>query len=183
MRLRIAADTRLLALHHASSPPRYFLAPPVWLIPWPAFTRRSGDCVESDDMDTSELVTVAVQGADSGEVASCQSPHVNDTATTETLVTTDPSSATSLPVHFDVRDGNGRIDRIPVVLHNPLEVFMSAYCAAKGVPMSRVRFLLDGDLLLPTDTGEELGLVSGDILDSIDNEEVKTRSGMKILWT
>ena len=34
-------------------PPRYFLAPPVWLIPWPAFTRRSGDCVESDDMDTS----------------------------------------------------------------------------------------------------------------------------------
>ena len=170
MRLRIAADTRLLALHHASSPPRQFLAPPVWLIPWPAFVRRNGDCAEDVAMETSDLVNIAAQGADSGEVTSCQ-----------TLVTTDLTSTTGQPVHFDIRDQNGGIVKLRVVLTDPLAVFMDAYCIAKRVPRSRVRFMIDDGLLLPTDTGTELCLVDGDVLDAYDNEGMKTDDGW-VLW-
>ena len=132
-------------------------------------------------MDTSDPFTVAVQGADSGEVTSCQSPHANDTVTAKTLVTTDLGIATCQPVHFDIRDQNGGIVKLRVVLTDPLEVFMNAYCIAKRVPRSRVRFMIDDGLLLPTDTGTELCLVDGDVLDAFDNEGMKTDDGW-VIW-
>ena len=59
---------------------------------------------------------------------------------------------------------------------------MDAYCISKGVPSSRARYVIDGEDVLPSDCAEDLGLVSGDIIDSIDKEGLRNAHRW-VLWT
>ena len=48
-----------------------------------------------------------------------------------------------------------------------LKKLMEAYCQREGLPFDGVRFLYDGERLLPTQTPAELGMEDGDEIDAL----------------
>ena len=78
-------------------------------------------------------------------------------------------------------DQNGVATIITVDRTAPLQTFMDAFSGLKGVPTSRVCFMVDGDTLLPTDTMEALGLLDHEDIEAIDTEGLQTSTGW-VIW-
>ena len=132
-----------MSRHHASDPPKRFRAPAPTLVPWPRFAAGPNIVTE-----------VEVQ------------------VTTDTVSLVQPVGGFTSRTKLVAVDQNGVATSITVERTAPLKTFMDAYCGLKSVSASRVRFMVDGDILH----------LDHDEIEAFDTEGLHTSNGW-VLWT
>lgn len=51
--------------------------------------------------------------------------------------------------------------------HTPLRKLMDAYCTRQGIDSNSIRFLFDGERVMPDSTAKDLQLQDGDLIDAV----------------
>merc|ERR1711933_661418 len=89
------------------------------------------------------------------------------------------AEAAGAHIQLKVKNQQGSEVQFKIKKATPLRKLMDVYCSRLGLRASQVRFMVDGERILPDDTAERLGLEDEDLIEVA----MEQTSGMPIMDT